>query len=336
MDIAYTTDNNFIPQVCACICSVCETNRSSEALRFHVLGKDLTKQSVDTLSSFVNTYSREIYFYDISDFGSFFGFDFDTSGWNPIVLARLLIDKILPDSVSRVIYLDGDTVVRGDIEPFFNTELGDCSIAGVIEPTVNRKNLDAIAIGSSPYINAGVLLIDLDKWRLEGTGDRIIDFYREHDGKLFANDQDAINGALKGQICFVSPAYNYCNAFDFYPYKSLVKIAKPVNYPDFVSEEMLEQAKRDPKIIHYLGEERPWRTGNRHRFKSDYEKHLSITPYNDAPPENGWQTYFRLFYLFNAIMKLSPVLRHRIISTLIPLFMKHRKKQLVKEKKSNG
>jgi len=177
-----------------------------------------------------------------------------------------------------------------------------------------------------------VLVIDAGMWRKEAVGDEIISYYAAHDGRLFAPDQDAINGALKSRIKYISPAYNYCNNYDYYKYKTLVSIAKPVNYPDYVSAETFAQANRDPKIIHYLGEERPWRIGNRHHYKDDFEKYLSMTAYKDMKFEYGWQTYFKCFYLFNGIMKICPLLRHRIITALIPAFMKYRKKQLAKEK----
>ena len=33
----------------------------------------------------------------------------------------------------------------------------------------------------------------------------------------------------------------------------------------------VEYAIKNPAIIHYLGEERPWRKGNKHKFKIQYE-----------------------------------------------------------------
>ena len=55
---------------------------------------------------------------------------------------------------------------------------------------------------SDPYINAGVLLIDLKKWRSEQTGLQILNYYAANNGKLFANDQDAINGTLRQKSLF--------------------------------------------------------------------------------------------------------------------------------------
>ena len=54
------------------------------------------------------------------------------------------------------------------------------------------------------------------------------------------------------------------------------------------------------------------------------------TPWANTPLELGWENYFKVFNLFNTVMKPFPMLRYRIMDTLIPIMIKHRKK-LVKE-----
>ena len=92
----------------------------------------------------------------------------------------------------------------------------------------------------------------------------------------------------------------------------------------------VEYAIKNPAIIHYLGEERPWRRGNKHKFKIQYEKYLSMTPWNNDKPEEGWETYFRLWNVFNIVMTPFPKLRYHVINTMIPYMMMWRKKQLKK------
>ena len=50
----------------------------------------------------------------------------------------------------------------------------------------------------------------------------------------------------------------------------------------------------------------------------------------DAPQEQGWQMYFRCFGLFNALTKPFPMLRWRIINSLIPAFLRFRSRKRVK------
>ena len=174
------------------------------------------------------------------------------------------------------------------------------------------------------YFNAGVLLIDLEKWRNINAGKIILDYYKANNGRLFANDQDAINGALVGKIYTLLPKYNFYNIFYQYPYKFLKRMMEPVKY---ISENDFNECVKNPIIIHYLGEERPWRAGNHHKYKNDYIKYLSKTPWKETDNEKGWNLYFICWYIFNFITKPFPTLRYKIINSLIPFFMKIRSKK---------
>ena len=87
-----------------------------------------------------------------------------------------------------------------------------------------------------------------------------------------------------------------------------------------------EKIKSNPSIIHFLGEERPWRLGNKHPYTKEYLNYWNSTPWKNSLLEDGWQTYFKAFNLFNSITKPFPLIRYKIIDTLIPYMIKHRKK----------
>ena len=115
----------------------------------------------------------------------------------------------------------------------------------------------------------------------------------------------------------------------FYPYRVLKKLSLPA---EFISRQELREAIENPIIVHYLGEERPWRKGNTHKLRSTIfiilKRHLGL--------KRLWKlvgNYFICFRTFNIIMKPFPMLRYKIINSLIPAFMKYRKKQLQKNKR---
>lgn len=330
MNILYTLDNNFVSQVAASICSVCENN-SHEQIHFFLFSKGILDENKAKLKEFIENYRQTVSIFEIGDLNQYFDFEFDTSGWNPIVLARLLCEKILPKSVEKILYLDGDTIVLRSLSDLWTTDMKGSAIGGCIEPTIDKDRKKSLDMEFIPYINAGVLLIDLNVVRKEHTFEHIIDYYRENDGKLFANDQDAINGCLKDKIFLLPPKYNYANTFSFYPYSTLCKIAKPSN---FVDKNVYLESMKNPTIIHYLGEERPWRVGNKHAFKDDYVRYATMTPWGDVK-EYGWETYFKFWNLFNFFMKPFPTFRYKIINSLIPCFMKYRAKQR-KKVENNG
>lgn len=328
MNILYTLDDKFVPQVAAGITSVCENNKELDNVNFYLISKGISAKNKLELKKYVKRYKRNIEFIELGDIKQYFDFEFDTNGWNPIVLARLLIDKLLPTNIDKILYLDGDTIVRGSLIELWKTDLSKNVIAASIEPTVDKKRKNNLGLKGFPYYNAGVLLINLEKWRKEKTGKKIIEYYRDNNGNLFANDQDAINGCLKGKIRTLSPKYNFYNIFYQYPYKFLAKLC---DY-DYLNKDVYEDAKSNPIIIHYLGEERPWRIGNKHKYKNDYLNYLNMTPWANQNMENGWKLYFVCWNIFNVFTKPFPKLRYNIINRLIPVFMKYRSKKLVKNK----
>lgn len=325
MNILYTLNDKFVPQVAAGITSVCENNKDIDNINFYLMSLNISDKNKKELKKYIKKYkNREIIFIELEDMSKHFSFDFDTTGWNPIVLARLLLDKLLPKDIDRILYLDGDTIVRGSLKELYETDMKDFSIGASIEPTINKERKADLGLSDSRYYNAGVLLVNMKAWRKNKTGKKIIDYYEAHKGRLFANDQDAINGSLKDKILTISPKYNFYNIFYQYNYKFLSKLMRPVEY---ISEETYKDAVSNPTIIHYLGEERPWRLGNKHRYRDDYLKYLDMTPWKGQNMEEGWKLYFFCFYIFNTVTKPFPSLRYKIMDYLIPKFIKHRSKK---------
>ena len=223
--------------------------------------------------------------------------------------------------------MDGDTIVRGSLNQLWNLDLGDKVLGMSVEPTVDRERKKELGLEGYYYHNSGVLLVDLDKWRQIQAEKLLMKFYKSKDGNLFAADQDMLNGALKDYIYSLSPKYNFCNIYYQYPYKFLANLIEPLEY---FSEDEFDEAVKNPIIVHYLGEERPWRDGSTHKYREDYYKYLNMTCWKDTPSEEGWQFYFFCWKIFNGIMKPFPRLRYTIINFLIPHFMKFRANKLKK------
>lgn len=331
MNIVLTIDSNFSPQAAACIASVCENNKSAQELSFFILTTGIEEKPASKLHSLVSSYDRTLSIINIGDIYQYFDSDFDTAGWNEIILARLLLDRFLPQNIERALYLDGDTIVRQDLNALWETDLSDCILGAVREPTAGRKRRAALNIPDMRYYNSGVLLINLRSWRNESIGDALLTYCRLHKAELFASDQDAINGTLAGRIKELSPAYNYVNSFQFYPYAALAKMTKPASY---IQPNEFARAISNPAIVHYLGEERPWRHGNTHQYRDEYLHYLSLTPFSDTPMEEGWELYFKVWNIFNRLVRPFPMTRHRIITSLIPAFMRFRANKRKQPEKS--
>ncbi len=331
MNIVYTLNNNFCPQLCASLASLCENNKDAKNINFFIVSYGISEENKNIIKKFIKSYKRNIEFIEVFDLKKYFDFDFDTFGWNPITLGRLLIDKLLPKNIERVLYLDCDIIIRGNISNLYEIDMNGKTLAMSVEPTINMKRIENLKMNNHPYCNAGVILVDLKKWRKNNIGNKIIDYYRKHNGRLFAVDQDAINGSMHKDTLIISPRYNFYNVFYQYNYKVLKNNLLPIDYSKYVSENDYKESKKNPIIVHYLGEERPWRKGNTHKYRKDYKYYLGLTPYKETQDEKGWELYFIAWRLFNMMIKPFPALRLRIINGLIPAFMKWRSKNVKQE-----
>jgi len=112
-------------------------------------------------------------------------------GWAGGSLAtylRLSMGDVLP--IPRVIYLDADLVVRTDLTPLWSVDLGDSIIAAVPDVAfADRARLGLAA--DEPYFNSGVGVIDLNRWRSQAVGDRVVTLARDNPDRLTWADQCA-------------------------------------------------------------------------------------------------------------------------------------------------
>lgn len=327
VNILFTLNDAFVPQVAACMGSIMRTLNEEDTCHFYLFSDGISQHNKEKLHQFIKDGGNKLTIVELENLESYFDFEIDTNGWASVVLARLLVDKLLPKEVDRIIYLDGDTLVLENIRELWEVDLEGKVLGMCPEPTTSYERREKLDLGMNMYHNSGVLLIDLQQWRMREIGKKIFHYYRVNDGRLFAPDQDALNGALKEEIKTLSITYNYFNIFDVYPYRTLEKLSRPST---FISKEEFVKIRKQPRIVHYLGEERPWRIGNKHRFREVYVSALNQTPWRGTQFESGWQLYFFCFNLFNMVMKPFPMLRYKIITVLIPVFMKYRKTRLQK------
>lgn len=130
-------------------------------------------------------------------------------------LYRLLIPDLL--SIDRAVYLDCDTLVNLDLRELWEVSLdGNCLAGALDHPGTGLRRLSAEALrvrlnGGDPasYVNAGVLLMDLDRIRERGSlFQASMDWlaHRGHTARLA--DQDILNSLFRGSIKLLDGRFN--------------------------------------------------------------------------------------------------------------------------------
>lgn len=246
--------------------SIVESNRSGSPLEFHVLTdgfpENMQKRVFDSLP--VGSASINWVTIDLKPFE-----DFATlSHISKITYARFLIPEIFPSSVSKVLYLDADILVLGDLGPLWETDLEGCVAGAVLDRWDQRIKDDNPGLEMVPrvqnYFNAGVLLIDLDRWRKERISEKALQYLNHNPQSLFS-DQDALNVACDGLWKRLDSRWN-CHDID-------EKCISAFDYPEW------------PPIVHFAARKKPWKAESVSLNASFYDTfrsrtHFARTPWN--------------------------------------------------------
>lgn len=165
-------------------------------------------------------------------------------------------------TAGRALYVDADVVVRSDLGDLFATPMTspvaavlDAHIGWVSSPSMWRPWREEKMDPLTPYLNTGVLLVDLESWNSADLTARVVGILEKYE--LPCVDQDAINIVLRGSFDVLPPRYNLM------PYHYL----KMWRYVDaIVPDSDIADALTDPVIIHFhrsfLG--KPWTLGSIH------------------------------------------------------------------------
>ncbi len=129
-----------------------------------------------------------------------------TSRFTKYVLYRLLFPYVIPED--KLLYIDADAIVNGDLTEMYNMDMGDYLLAGVPDCGDEQYGLKQ-AIGLSPediYINAGVALMNLAKMRELQLADVWV--HEANTKRYHCQDQDIWNLTCRGRIREIDLAYN--------------------------------------------------------------------------------------------------------------------------------
>ena len=189
--------------------------------------------------------------------------------------SRLVLDARLPSALDRVLYLDCDLIAFQDIGLLFDMDIGGNTVLAArdqwIQTLAHRGHIpESLLEGvekTAPYFNAGVLLIDVDRWRAQRVGAAALDLLDRHGEGLAYMDQDALNLVLSGRWGELTPRWNQ-QAGIFQGLRSEL-------FPG--SEGLFQALRREPHIVHYTTGEKPWLPGCRHPLRNAFFQVLDRT-----------------------------------------------------------
>jgi lipopolysaccharide biosynthesis glycosyltransferase len=195
---------------------------------------------------------------------------------------RLLLPDFVPEVFSKIIFLDSDMIIRNDLYKLWSIPIDDNYLIASQDayyrylsgkftylPGVNLPK-------NAEYFNAGVLVINLEKWRKEKIGTKILDCAKGYSAFLEHHDQDAMNIVLLNKWKKMDARWNQQKFF--YSYQLLKNNPIPKNdYDNLIN---------DPCIVHFTGEDKPWlNVCSQHPFKGLFFEYLDMTSWSGWRPK---------------------------------------------------
>lgn len=327
MNVVYTCDNNFIWIMGVSMISLFENNKDIETLKVFLLGDNISDESKKQLKDIAREYQRECVVIDVPDLK--IPLEYTSSRWPKSAFTRMFCGELMPKEEKQMLYLDCDTIIRNSIRELEKYDMDGHCICGV-KDCVSKGYKKKIGIApKDSYINAGVLLMDLDKMRQLNIRQMMADFIAEHSSDISYADQDILNGMFKGKFGVLDPKYDAMTLTCVYTYKQVRQIRHPSYYYD---EKEFTKAQQDPAIVHYttcMTNIRPWYEGSKHPFASDFDTYLQMSPWKNRPKNIA--SFDKVEQkIIRAILALPDFLSYRLIGFihgfLRPLILRSRKR----------
>ncbi|MEU1844731.1 glycosyltransferase family 8 protein [Micromonospora sediminicola] len=184
---------------------------------------------------------------------------------------RLLIPHALPPDVHRLVYLDSDVLCTGSLAELRDLDLAGAPL-GAVRDAFTRRLIDTGGLpgiygryhdldAQAPYLNSGVLLIDVPRWKALDVTAKALDYVARHADESRFPDQDALNHAVYGRWTRMPKRWNHMMAWRLDPRvggnvtdASVIHFAGPVKpwqpeFPDGVYRQMYWRHRRRTELV---------------------------------------------------------------------------------------
>lgn len=168
--VLYTTDHNYFPHMLTSIYSLAENNKNNN-IKVHIIEDGFTDEDFYNLDQLNDLYDNiDIKRYNIDKITELMK-HFNIPKWRntDIANARLFANEII-DETDKILYLDSDTIVVGDLKDLFDKKIQRplAAVKEILIPEhINNLSFDYCSEKVEAYYNSGVLLFNYNAWDQE-------------------------------------------------------------------------------------------------------------------------------------------------------------------------
>jgi len=238
ISIAFAINDDYVDQLGVTILSILLSN-PAHTFDFIVFSSDISDGGIKKLKNIHKDSKKyQLRFIKVDD-SLFNGFPVRIRHITRETYYRYLLPDLLPNQ-DRVLYLDADLLVLGDIAELWNLDIEQHFVAGSNKEYISIQfpgykqslGLDE----DETYVNAGVLLFNLELIRKHDKVRMLFENTERLKDIIKIQDQDVINITFKGAIKSFSNKYNY------------------------TTRDRLEKSRsnKDVVIVHFNTSNKPW------------------------------------------------------------------------------
>ena len=247
MNLLFCINPKFRPLLCQCLRSIVK-NGGEERYDAYILHSDLTDADMDAVRAVSDRVSCRFLSVDAGDFDGFP----ESSRYPRQIYYRLAAPLLLPEELDRILYLDVDTLVINPLKELYTMDFqGNYYIASThIREALTKLNDRRLNVpDGSPYVNTGVMVLNLPALRENLTMDEIRRTALQKIDSFWLPDQDLLT-VLHGDKILLADTQKY-NLSD--------RILNIYNANPKNPRHNLDWVRENTVVIHYCGKNRPWK-----------------------------------------------------------------------------
>ncbi len=322
--ICFATDDNYVPFLTVAIASLLDNSSKENFYKIYVLTSHLTEENMNSILK-QKTENSSIDFVQLSkELDKVQDMFHLRDYYSKETYYRIFIPNLFPQ-YEKVLYLDCDITVLGDVTELYNTQIHGYYVGAVQEEVMQTFEVfgnyveKADGINRKNYFNAGILLINCRRWRNKLIAERFVDLLNRYKFRV-VQDEDYLNVLCKDNIKWLSLGWNktsYKNeAFDDKDLKIIHwKINwRPWKYKNVLYEEYFWKYAKMTDFYDKLIQMRDSRTEE--DFKKDelLMENLSKMAQEDADdPNNYYKTSGKKGFWVRLFKRIGIIIRFRLI-----------------------
>ena len=309
MNVMYAADDGYAEIAGVSIESLLDKNRDVESITIFFVEDRISEENKSSLNRTVEKYKRKIEFIPKPDIRSLCGTELTTLRWSDSAYSRLYLDVVFKDypDIHKLLYLDCDTLIVDSLEDLWNEDVGDYLGAAVFECMSNMHKRIIGAKPSDNYINTGVILFNVDRWKAEKVIKLCTEFIKKYRGSTEYVDQGVINGTVSNRFKIVNPRYNLTALSWDVSYEEMQVYRKPDHG---YSKEVWEEAKKHPAVIHFTTSFlsiRPWLEGSSTPWTIKWREYKAQSEWKDEPLRTTKKSSSRKIKAFNMLPRKAGI-----------------------------